>query len=107
MKNKINSAFHSAYNIMYNYVKNNSDIKKAVIFGNALNVNDPVDIDEEMHVAIYLKNPTPDKIESIAMYVNNNIFNTWCCMIDDSKYDDCPILKQAISKGVTIYENES
>ena len=63
-----------------------------------------MDLDEEMHIAIYLKNPTPAKIDTISRYINDNIADVWGCMIDDKKYDDCPILKQTISKGVIVYE---
>lgn len=104
IKTKINPTFHKAYDFIYSYIYKNPDIKKAVVFGTALCVDEPMDLDEEMHIAIYLKNPTEDKIDSISRYINDNIEDIWGCMIDDKKYDDCPILKQAISKGVIVYE---
>ena len=104
-KSKINPTFHKAYDNIYNYIIKNSDIKKAVIFGTALCIDESMDLNEEMHVAIYLKNPNEDKIDSISRYINDNIEDVWACMIDDKKYDNCPILKQTISKGVVIYDS--
>jgi hypothetical protein len=104
IKTKINPTFHKAYDMIYSYIDKNPDIKKAVVFGTALCIDEPMDLNEEMQIAIYLKNPTEDKIDSISRYINDNIADVWGCMIDDKKYDDCPILKQTISKGVIVYE---
>lgn len=101
---KVNSVFHKYLNELYNYATNNPEITKLIVFGNALNVNDYVDKDEEMHVAVYLNNPTPDKIDSISRYINDNIDKTWGCLIDDEKYEDSVLLKNAISKGVVVYD---
>lgn len=102
-QNKVNQAFKKSLGYICDYAAKNPDIKRLVVFGNALDLENPADRDDEMHVAVYLNDPTPAKIETIARYINDNIDLVWACMIDDEKYNDSPILKQTISKGVTVY----
>lgn len=100
---KINRVYMKSVIDICNYAYKNPDIKKLVVFGNALDLDNTVDINDEMNVAIYLNDPTPEKIESISRYINDNIDDVWGCVIEDDMYKNSIMLKKDISKGVTIY----
>lgn len=85
--------------------KNTNDIKKMIIFDTQIS-GKPDDYEyspeDELKVAIYLENPTQDKIDEIGNYIEDNIPLVYPCMIDEDIYED-NLSNKVLQTGVELW----
>ena len=101
---KVNPYFHKALRSIYEYGSTNPEIQKMVVFGKATDLKFTPDRDDELDVAIFLKNPTQEKVISIGTEIEKLCALLWGCMMDDEAYDESILLQRSVERGVTIYE---
>ena len=103
---KVNDYYREPLQELLNYAKDDPDIRKMIVFDTAIFESHDEDFygpDDELKVAIYLNNPTQQKIKDTYRKIGYKIHKLYPCMIDDDIFIDS-FEPHVTSTGIKIYE---
>ena len=103
---KVNDYYREPLQELLNYAKDDPDIRKMMVFDTAIFESHDEDFygpDDELKVAIYLNNPTPEKVNFIGNDISDNISKLYPCMMDEDIFIDS-FEPHVTSTGIKIYE---